>query len=119
MRTLTDRPQEFAGDGSGLHVAGGHLVAGLPPDRHRVRLPLTGAGRAAALLLYGHPGPYGTVYGLAVLDDQGRVMLDSPGARPRQAVAAESGLVLESRLYGTTGTRTCAASSWSAGPVRR
>ncbi|MFC4061212.1 hypothetical protein ACFOWE_23170 [Planomonospora corallina] len=84
-------------------MADGHLVVGLPPGR-RVRLPLTGPGRATTLLLYGHPGPYGTVYGLAVLDDEGQVMLDSPGARPRHPVettAAQAGLAFVFRLYGT------------------
>ncbi|MBG0812653.1 hypothetical protein [Planomonospora sp. ID82291] len=104
MRTLADRPQEITGAGSGLHLAGGHLVVTLPPGRHRVRLPLSGPDRVVTLMLYGHPGPYGTVHGLAILDDRGRVMLDSPGPRPREAVeavAAEGGLTFAFRLYRT------------------
>ncbi|WP_326824358.1 hypothetical protein [Streptosporangium sp. NBC_01756] len=69
-----------------------------------MRIPLTGPERGAMLLMYGYPDMGRTVYGLAVLDEDGRVVLDSPGARSHQRAgmfAAEIGLAYEFRHYGT------------------
>lgn len=86
-----------------MGVDDGCLVVEVP-GRHPIRLPLTGEERAAFLVLYRLPREIGVVYGVAVLDAEGRVMLDSPGARSRHLVetlAADAGLTFEYRLYAT------------------
>ncbi|GAA4184226.1 hypothetical protein GCM10022252_12770 [Streptosporangium oxazolinicum] len=67
-------------------------------------MPLTGEERAAGLILYRLPRETGVVYGVAILDVGGRIMLDSPGARPRhlvEAFAEDAGLTFEYRPYAT------------------
>ncbi|MFI6450512.1 hypothetical protein ACIBF6_03085 [Streptosporangium amethystogenes] len=69
-----------------------------------MRLPLGGKERATRLVLYGRPSGDRIVYGLAVLDEGGRVMLDSPGFRSRhqvQTFAAAAGPASEYRRYAT------------------
>ncbi|MGJ6963217.1 hypothetical protein ACSDR0_15025 [Streptosporangium sp. G11] len=86
-----------------MGVKDGRLVVDVP-GRHPIRLPLTGGERAAGLVLYRLPRGIAVVYGVAVLDIGGRVMLDSPGARHRhqvEAFAADAGLTFEYRPYAT------------------
>ncbi|MFF5207100.1 hypothetical protein [Streptosporangium sp. NPDC000396] len=103
MGALIDRPRSLAGGGCEFQIIGDSLVIEIS-RRHPVRLPLTGEGRASTLLLYGYPTDHKIVYGLAVLDEDGLVMLDSPGARSRhlaETFAADSGLAFEFRRYAT------------------
>ncbi|MEU8385342.1 hypothetical protein [Streptosporangium sp. NPDC048865] len=86
-----------------MRVDGDCLVVDVP-GRHPIRLPLTGGGRAARLVMYRLPRENGVVHGVAVLNAMGRGMLDSPGARPRhlvEAFAAHAGLLFEYRPHVT------------------
>ncbi|MET8046758.1 hypothetical protein ABZU75_04085 [Streptosporangium sp. NPDC005286] len=86
-----------------MSIDRGSLVVDVS-GRYRVRLPLSGKERATRLVLYGRPSGNRIVYGLAVLDEGGRVMLDSPGFRSRhqvQTFAAAAGLASEYRRYAT------------------
>lgn len=86
-----------------MRVDEGCLVVDVP-GRHPIRLPLTGEEHAARLVLYRLPRENGVVYGVAVLNAGGEVMLDSPGARPRhlvEAFAADAALTFENLPYAS------------------